>query len=137
MMQEAQEVTSPLSVHGHNIKVTEVLKDGDTLTFLIVSQKLSGTGEYHVDRTYDDFEWLQQHLFAQEDVPGIQGVIFPPVPAKAQVNASAKVMKQLGFLALGEWQPYCQALETFLQQVTTHSILCKIKLWRLSSPAQM
>lgn len=37
--------------------------------------KLSGTGEYHVDRTYDDFEWLLQHLFAQEDVPGIQGVI--------------------------------------------------------------
>lgn len=37
--------------------------------------QLSGTGEYHVDRTYDDFEWLQQHLFSQEDVPGIQGVI--------------------------------------------------------------
>lgn len=37
--------------------------------------QLSGTGEYHVDRTYDDFEWLQQHLFTQEDVPGIQGVI--------------------------------------------------------------
>lgn len=26
-------------------------------------------------RTYEDFEWLQQHLFSQEDVPGIQGVI--------------------------------------------------------------
>lgn len=127
MMQETQEVTSSLSVHGHDIKVTEVLKDGDTLTFLIVSQKLSGTGEYHVDRTYDDFEWLQQHLFAPEDVPGIQGVIFPPVPAKAQVNASAKVMKQLGFLALGEWQPYRQALQTFLRQVATHSILSKNK----------
>lgn len=37
--------------------------------------QLSGTGEYHVNRTYDDFEWLQQHLFSQEDVPGIQGVI--------------------------------------------------------------
>lgn len=37
--------------------------------------QLSGTGEYHVDRTYEDFEWLQQHLFSQEDVPGIQGVI--------------------------------------------------------------
>lgn len=37
--------------------------------------QLSGTGEYHVYRTYDDFEWLQQHLFSQEDVPGIQGVI--------------------------------------------------------------
>lgn len=37
--------------------------------------QVSGTGEYHVARTYDDFEWLQQHLFSQEDVPGIQGVI--------------------------------------------------------------
>uniref|UniRef100_A0A3B3V2X7 Si:dkey-28n18.9 n=1 Tax=Poecilia latipinna TaxID=48699 RepID=A0A3B3V2X7_9TELE len=113
----------------------EVSQDGDTLTFIIVSQKLSGTGEYHVDRTYDDFEWLQQHLFAQEDVPGIQGVIFPPLPARPQVNASAKAMKQLGkcsrtspsFLGLGEWQPYCKALETFLRQVAAHSILSKNK----------
>ncbi|GAA6215705.1 sorting nexin-6-like [Lates japonicus] len=126
-MEEVQEVKSALSVHGHNIKVTEVLKDGDALTFLIVSQKLSGTGEYHVDRTCDDFEWLQQHLFSQEDVPGIQGIIFPPLPAKAQVNASAKVMKQLGFLGLGEWQPYCKALETFLRQVASHGILNKNK----------
>lgn len=127
-MEEVNEVTSTLSVHGQNIKLVEVLKDGDTLTFLVVSQKLSGTGEYHVYRTYDDFEWLQQHLFSQEDVPGIQGVIFPPLPAKAQVNASAKVMKQLGLLGLGEWQPYCKALETFLQQIATHSILSKNKV---------
>uniref|UniRef100_A0A3P9PLM4 Si:dkey-28n18.9 n=1 Tax=Poecilia reticulata TaxID=8081 RepID=A0A3P9PLM4_POERE len=108
----------------------EVSQDGDTLTFIIVSQKLSGTGEYHVDRTYDDFEWLQQHLFAQEDVPGIQGVIFPPLPARPQVNASAKAMKQLGKCArtsLREWQPYCKALETFLRQVAAHSILSKNK----------
>ncbi|XP_078103550.1 sorting nexin-6 [Sander vitreus] len=127
MMEEVNEVTSTLSVDRHNINVTEVLKDGDSLTFLIVSQKLSGTGEYHVARAYDDFEWLQQHLFSQEDVPGIQGVIFPPLPAKAQVNASAKVMKQLGFLGLEEWQPYCKALETFLQQIAAHSILSKNK----------
>ncbi|CAK6955683.1 sorting nexin-6 [Scomber scombrus] len=127
MMEEVKEVTPTLSVHGDNIKVTEVLKDGETLTFLIVSQKLSGTGEYHVDRTYDDFEWLQQHLFSQEDVPGIQGVIFPPLPAKAQVNASVKVMKQLGFLGLGEWQPYRTALQSFLRQVVAHSILSKNK----------
>lgn len=31
---------SSLSIHGHNVKVTEVLKDGDTLTFLIVSEKV-------------------------------------------------------------------------------------------------
>ncbi|KAK2914950.1 hypothetical protein Q8A73_005544 [Channa argus] len=126
-MEEVKEVTSALSVHGHNIKVTEVLKDGDTLTFLIVSEKLSGTGEYHVHRTYEDFEWLQQNLFSQEDVPGIQGVIFPPLPGKAQVNATSKVIKQLGFLGLDEWQPYCKALETFLCQVASHSILCKNK----------
>ncbi|KAK2862246.1 hypothetical protein Q5P01_001779 [Channa striata] len=126
-MEEVKEVRSALSVHGHNIKITEVLKDEDTLTFLIVSEKLSGTGEYHVHRTYKDFEWLQQNLFSQEDVPGIQGVIFPPLPAKAQVNASTKVMKQLGFLGLGDWQPYSKALETFLCQVASHSILCKNK----------
>ncbi|XP_026162743.1 sorting nexin-6 isoform X2 [Mastacembelus armatus] len=90
MMEEVKE-TSALSVHGHNIKVTEVLQDGDALTFIIVSQK------------------------------------FPPLPAKPQVNASAKTMKQLGFLGLGEWQPHCKALETFLRQVASHGILSKNK----------
>ncbi|XP_069011424.1 sorting nexin-6 [Embiotoca jacksoni] len=127
MMEEVKEVTSFLSIHGQNIKVSEVMQDGDALTFLIISQKLSGTGEYHVGRTWDDFEWLQQHLFSREDVPGIQGVIFPPLPAKAPVNASAKVMKQLGFLGLEDWRPYCKALETFLRQVAAHSILSKNK----------
>lgn len=37
--------------------------------------QLSGTGEYHVHRTYEDLEWLQHNLFSLEDVPGIQGVI--------------------------------------------------------------
>ncbi|XP_028302363.1 sorting nexin-5 [Gouania willdenowi] len=127
MMTEENEVESTLSVCGHNIQIAEVLKDGEMLSFLIVSQKLSGTGEYHVHRNYDDFEWLQHNLFCQEDVAGIQGVIFPPLPAKAQVNTAAKVMKQLGFLSLGEWQPYCKALEVFLQQVAAHSILSKNK----------
>lgn len=40
LQEEVKEVTSLLSVCSHNIKVTEVLKDGDTLTFLIVSQKV-------------------------------------------------------------------------------------------------
>ncbi|KAM9410451.1 sorting nexin-5 [Pholidichthys leucotaenia] len=127
MTGEVKEKMSVLTVHGHNIKVTEVLNDGDALTFIIISQKLSGTGEYHVHRTYEDFEWLQQHLFSQEDVPGIQGVIFPPLPAKSHVNMSAKVIKQLGFLGIGEWQLYCKALETFLHQVAGHSILSKNK----------
>ncbi|KAF6722787.1 Sorting nexin-6 [Oryzias melastigma] len=125
MMEEVKDASSFLSVQVHNIKVTEVLQDGDSLTFIIVSQKLSGTGEFHVDRTYEDFEWLQQHLFSQEDVPGIQGVIFPPLPARLQVNASSKTLRHLGFLGLGEWQPYCKALETFLRQVAAHSILSK------------
>lgn len=38
-------------------------------------RQLSGTGEYHVHRSCEDFEWLHQHLFSQENVPGIQGVI--------------------------------------------------------------
>ncbi|XP_037107730.1 sorting nexin-6 isoform X1 [Syngnathus acus] len=118
---------APLSVHGHSIKVAEVLQDGDALTFLIVSQKLSGTGEYHVDRTYEDFEWLQQNLFNQEDVPGIQGVIFPPLPAKAQMNTTPKATRQLGFLGLEEFKPYCAALENFLHQVAAHNLLRKNK----------
>lgn len=40
LQEEVKEGASALSVHGHNIKVTEVLKDEDTLTFLIVSQKV-------------------------------------------------------------------------------------------------
>lgn len=126
MMEEEKE-GSILGVHSNSIKVSEVVKEGDNLTFIIISQKLSGTGEYHVARTYEDFDWLQQHLFSQEEVPGIQGVIFPPLPAKAQVNASAKVLKQLGILALGDWKPYGAALEKFLQQVASHSVLSKNK----------
>lgn len=38
--EEVKEAGSSLSVHGHNVKVTEVLKDGDMLTFLIVSEKV-------------------------------------------------------------------------------------------------
>ncbi|XP_046882488.1 sorting nexin-5 [Hypomesus transpacificus] len=127
MMEEANEArSSGLSVSTHSIRVTEAVRDGDTLTFIVISQKLSGTGEYHVDRTYDDFEWLQQSLFCPEGVPGIQGVIFPPLPTKPQVNAPAKVLKQLGFLAMGkDWQIYCMALETYLQQVAVHTTLNK------------
>lgn len=124
-MEEVKEVTSFLSVQGSSITITEVSQDGDNLVFIIVAQKLSGTGSYIVDRTYDDFEWLLQHLFSQEEVPGLQGVIFPPLPAKAQVNPPAKVMKQLGFLALGEWRPYAVALQRFLRQVAAHKILSK------------
>ncbi|KAM6980769.1 sorting nexin-6 [Aplochiton taeniatus] len=127
--EETREVASVvLSASAHSIRVTEALRDGDCLTFIVISQKLSGTGEYHVDRTYEDFEWLHQHLLAQEEVPGLQGVIFPPLPVRPQVNASAKVLKQLGFLAIGnDWKTYCVALETYLQQVAAHTKLSKNK----------
>uniref|UniRef100_A0A8K9V2L4 PX domain-containing protein n=1 Tax=Oncorhynchus mykiss TaxID=8022 RepID=A0A8K9V2L4_ONCMY len=110
------------------IRVTEAVRDGDALTFIVISQKVSSSGEYHVARTHEDFQWLQQCLFSQEVVPGILGVIFPPLPAKPQLNAPAKVLKQLGFLAMGEdWRMYCMALETYLQQVAAHTTLSKNK----------
>lgn len=129
MMEEDKEViSSNLSVGANSIRVTEAVIDGEALTFIIISQKLSGTGEHHVDRTYEDFEWLQQHLFSLEDEPGIQGIIFPPLPAKVPLNASAKVVKQLGFLAVGEdFGPYCAALETYLQHAAAHPTLNKSK----------
>lgn len=70
------------------------------------------------------------------------------------MNASAKVVKQLGecgqpslsrvslvqpdltcpfgcvpagFLGLGDWRLYCRALETFLRQIATHTVLSKNK----------
>lgn len=142
-------------------------------------------GEYHVHRTYDDFEWLQQHLFSQEEVPGIQGVIvstsfqprsvwrvredqcwvketnkicvfcpsFLPSPRRLRWThllrswnssvgmASPRCLACLlqpdptcpfarvpaGFLALGDWRLYCRALETFLRQIATHTVLGKNK----------
>ncbi|XP_059924500.1 sorting nexin-1 isoform X2 [Gadus macrocephalus] len=126
VIEGTEEVTPPLSVSPSSIRVTEAAQDGELLTFIIVSQKLSGTGEYHVDRTYEDFDWLQQHLFSLEDVPGIQGIIFPPLPARAQQNAPVKLVRQLGLLATGEtWTPYCRALEAYLQQVAGHSLLSR------------
>uniref|UniRef100_A0A3Q3B515 Si:dkey-28n18.9 n=1 Tax=Kryptolebias marmoratus TaxID=37003 RepID=A0A3Q3B515_KRYMA len=108
----------------------EALQDGDTLTFIIISQKLSGTGEYHVDRTYDDFEWLQQHLYSQEDVPGIQGVIVSTLLVYLHTNSTVTCVLKVGissagFLGLEDWQLYCRALETFLRQVSAHSVLSK------------
>ncbi|KAL0978298.1 hypothetical protein UPYG_G00168570 [Umbra pygmaea] len=116
-----------LSVSSHTIHVTEAVRDGDGLTFIVISQKLSGSGEYHVARTHEDFEWLHQCLFNQEG-PGILGVIFPPLPAKPSLNTSTKDLKQLGFLVMGkDWHTYCLALETYLQQVAAHTRLSKNK----------
>uniref|UniRef100_A0A3P8YUG0 PX domain-containing protein n=1 Tax=Esox lucius TaxID=8010 RepID=A0A3P8YUG0_ESOLU len=126
MMEEDRE--GLLRVSAHTIRVTEAVRDGDSLTFIVISQKLSGSGEYHVARTHEDFEWLQQCLFSQEEVPGVLGVIFPPLPAKPHLNASTKVLKQLGFLVMGkEWCTYCKALEIYLQQVAANTRLNKNK----------
>lgn len=43
---------SALSVHGHNVKVTEVVKDGDVLTFLIVSEKVRKQSSATTSRSY-------------------------------------------------------------------------------------
>uniref|UniRef100_A0A673LJX0 Si:dkey-28n18.9 n=1 Tax=Sinocyclocheilus rhinocerous TaxID=307959 RepID=A0A673LJX0_9TELE len=105
--------------------ITDVTQDGDVLTFLDSSAGVC------VFRIYEDFDWLQQSLFSQENLPGLQGIIFPPLPSKAlpsQSNTQTKALKQLGFLALGQdWQSYCKALEFYLQQVAAHPTLCKCK----------
>ncbi|KAL2091471.1 hypothetical protein ACEWY4_013734 [Coilia grayii] len=121
-----------LSVSAHSIRVPEVTVDGDTLVFTITSQKLNNDVGVCVCRTFEDFEWLQQSLFDQEDVPGLQGIIFPPLPGKplpsSQPQAQAKALKQLGCLALSDdWKSYCKALEIYLQQVASHSTLSKNK----------
>ncbi|XP_072540589.1 sorting nexin-5 [Salminus brasiliensis] len=119
------------SVNASSIRITDITQDADTLTFAITSQKTSSSAGVCVFRTYEDFEWLQQSLFSQEDVPGLHGVIFPPLPGKPLPSTShtqAKVLKQLGFLALGdEWRIYRMALELYLQQVAAHTTLNKSK----------
>ncbi|KAI5615012.1 sorting nexin-5-like [Silurus asotus] len=123
---------SAAKVNANSIVIADVTQDGDTLTFAVTSQKLSSRNGICVFRTYEDFEWLQQSLFSQDDVAGLYGVIFPPLPAKPlppSAHTQTKALKQLGFLALGNnWQLYCRALEFYLQQVAAHNILGKSKL---------
>ncbi|KAJ7999234.1 hypothetical protein DPEC_G00213330 [Dallia pectoralis] len=117
-----------LGVTAHTIRVTEAVRDGDSLTFIVISQKLSGSGEYHVARTHEDFQWLQECLFNPEEVPGILGVISPPLPAKPHLNAPTKDLKPLGFLVMGkDLGTYCKVLEIYLQQVAANTRLSKNK----------
>ncbi|XP_030634322.1 sorting nexin-32 [Chanos chanos] len=122
---------SSLNLSASSIRITDVTQDGDTLTFAITSQKLGSSDGVCVFRTFEDFDWLHQNLCGQEDVPGLQGIIFPPLPAKptpSQTHAQSKAVKQLGFLAMGNnWKIYCQALELYLQQVAAHTTLNKNK----------
>uniref|UniRef100_A0A8C2KGD6 Si:dkey-28n18.9 n=1 Tax=Cyprinus carpio TaxID=7962 RepID=A0A8C2KGD6_CYPCA len=128
---EVSSAEAALSVSASSIRITDVTQDGDVLTFAIASQKLNSSAGVCVFRIYEDFDWLQQSLFSQENLPGLQGIIFPPLPSKAlpsQSNTQTKALKQLGFLALGQdWQSYCKALEFYLQQVAAHPTLCKCK----------
>ncbi|KAJ8370539.1 hypothetical protein SKAU_G00105670 [Synaphobranchus kaupii] len=109
------------------------MKNEDWLVFVVRSQELSGQHEHRVERTFEDFEWLQHSLFTQDGVSGLQGIIFPPLPAKpayTQSNSQAKVLRQLGFLALGEdWKPYCIALQRYIQLVAAHSTLGTNMAW--------
>ncbi|KAG5838332.1 sorting nexin-6 [Anguilla anguilla] len=134
MMEEATETVRPVqSISIPSIRVTEAMKNEDSLVFVVTAQELSGNQEHRVERTFEDFEWLQHCLFTQDDVPGLQGVIFPPLPPKpahSQSNLQPKVLRQLGFLALGEdWKPYCIALQKYLQQVAAHSTLGTNTAW--------
>ncbi|XP_066522071.1 sorting nexin-5 isoform X2 [Hoplias malabaricus] len=119
------------SLSASSIKITDITQDGESITFAITCQKSSSSDGVCVFRTYEDFDWLQQSLFSQEDVPGLQGIIFPPLPGKllpSSQQTPAKVLKQLGFLSLGdEYKIYCEALELYLQQVAAHTILSKSK----------
>ncbi|XP_016314441.1 sorting nexin-5-like [Sinocyclocheilus anshuiensis] len=128
---EGSSAEAELSVSVSSIRITDVTQDGDVLTFAIASQKLNSSAGVCVFRTYEDFDWLQQSLFSQENLPGLHGIIFPPLPSKAlpsQPNTQTKALKQLGFLALGQaWKSYCKALEFYLQQVAAHPTLCKCK----------
>ncbi|XP_061114652.1 sorting nexin-6 [Conger conger] len=116
-----------------SIRVSEAMRSEDLLLFVVKSQELSGNKEHRVERTFEDFEWLQHCLFTQDEVPGLQGIIFPPLPAKpaySQSNLQAKLLKQLGFLAMGEdWKPYCIALQRYLQLGAAHSTLGTNTAW--------
>lgn len=56
--EEVNEATSVLSIYAHNIKVTEVLQDGDTLTFIIISQKVGKRIIFRLHRLKNDVEWF-------------------------------------------------------------------------------
>ncbi|XP_066554251.1 sorting nexin-6 isoform X3 [Amia ocellicauda] len=127
--EEADEVFPPLKCSDYKIAVSDSVSDGDSFVYVVKSQELSSNTEYQVERTFEDFEGLQHCLFNQEGVPGLQGIIFPPLPAKpcpSLSNSDSKSIKVLGLLAVGEnWPTYCQALENYLCLITGHSILSK------------
>lgn len=48
--------------------------------------QLNGSAGVCVFRTYEDFEWLQQSLFSQENVPGLQGIIVSEFSKRYRVH---------------------------------------------------
>lgn len=43
--------------------------------YLLFPPQLNSSAGVCVFRAHEDFEWLQQSLFSQENVPGLQGII--------------------------------------------------------------
>ncbi|XP_048872780.1 uncharacterized protein si:dkey-28n18.9 isoform X2 [Brienomyrus brachyistius] len=135
MMDGAPEVSvSGFNLSVSSIKVTEVIKRENSLVFVVRAQELPSNKQHCVDRKFEDFEWLQQCLLMPDGPPGLQGIIFPPLPAKPcvfQSNTREKMIKQLGLLGLDDdWKAYCMALEIYLQLVVSHTTLGKNQaLW--------
>ncbi|XP_007901573.2 sorting nexin-6 [Callorhinchus milii] len=124
----AQSHTDPV----FTVNITHAIKDGDSLTYLVKSTQVSDKVEYEVQHPFEDFQWLQHTLLTQEGIPGLSGIIFPPIPVKpgtTVANAEAKAKKYLGIrsqsLMGDDWHKYCYALEKYLQQVNVHPILRK------------
>lgn len=78
---------------------------------------LVGTSNYHLHNKIQDFKVkLTKYFFHFSDYSFVQH------DCEWNVDGFPS-----GFLGLGEWQPYCKALETFLRRVAAHSILSKNK----------
>nr|XP_023661237.1 uncharacterized protein LOC111840534 [Paramormyrops kingsleyae] len=135
MMDDAPEVSvSGFNLSVSSIKVTEAIKKENSLVFVVGAQEFPSKKQHFVDRKFEDFEWLQQCLLMPDGIPGLQGIIFPPLPAKPcafQSNTQEKMIKQLGLLGLDDdWKTYCMALEMYLQLVVSHTTLGKNQVLR-------
>lgn len=99
-------------------------------SFLLFPQRLRWM---HLPRLWNSLvSTSEQHLYKKGEKKGIK-IYNVAVCFACSVHATWSVMIKnvvgflAGFLALGEWQPYCKALEIYLRQIATHSILSKNK----------
>uniref|UniRef100_A0A8C4R6A2 Si:dkey-28n18.9 n=1 Tax=Eptatretus burgeri TaxID=7764 RepID=A0A8C4R6A2_EPTBU len=109
------------------VHVSTASVDGDSLLFVVSSSRVFGQVRYSVDRDYDDFEALQHSLFSLEDVKGLSGMLFPPLPpslSSTPLNSEMRSRKQLvPVLQEDEKSRQCRALEAYLQALLKHPIL--------------